>query len=53
MHSVELKRTNVQKLRRELEQLEQETETHLVDIDSDNVQLKVSFISSEILICIY
>ncbi|XP_025096778.1 intersectin-1-like isoform X2 [Pomacea canaliculata] len=40
MHSVELKRTNVQKLRRELEQLEQETETHLVDIDSDNVQLK-------------
>ncbi|XP_076444941.1 intersectin-1-like isoform X5 [Babylonia areolata] len=40
MHSVELKKTNMQKLRRELEQLEQETETKLVDIDNGNIQLK-------------
>ncbi|XP_070190790.1 intersectin-1-like isoform X2 [Littorina saxatilis] len=40
MHSVELKKTNIQKLRRELEQLEQETETKLVDIDNGNIQVK-------------
>ena len=45
MHSVELKRTNLQKLRRELEQLEQETETKLVDIDNGNIQVKVRLTS--------
>lgn len=54
MHSVELKRTNLQKLRRELEQLEQETETKLSDIDNGNIQVKVlpSFLCCFLAVCV-
>jgi len=45
MHSVELKKTTVQRLKKDLEQLEKETETKLVDIDTQNAQLKVSTIA--------
>ena len=41
MHSVELKRTNIQKLKSELQQIERDTETRLSDIDNGNIQLKV------------
>ena len=51
MHSVELKRTNLQKLRRELEQLEQETETKLADIDNGNIQVKVKHFGLLSLLC--
>ena len=42
MHSVELKKTSVQKLKKDIEQVEKDTETKLADIDSLNSQLSVS-----------
>lgn len=44
MHSVEVKKTSVQKLKKDLEQMERETETKLAEIDSQNSQLAVSMI---------
>ena len=42
MHSVELKKTNVQRLKKELEQIERETENKLTEIDKNNAQIKVN-----------
>jgi hypothetical protein len=42
MHSVELKKTSVQRLKRDLEQLEKDTATKLADIDTQNTQFNVS-----------
>lgn len=42
MHSVELKKTSVQRLKKDLEQIEKDTETKLADIDTQNSQLAVS-----------
>ena len=43
MHSVELKKTTIQKLKKELETIERDTETRLVEIDNTNSELKVYF----------
>lgn len=45
MHSVELKRTSVQRLKKDLEEIEKETETRLLDIDKSNTEIKVSIIN--------
>ena len=42
MHSVELKRTSVQRLKKDLEEIEKDTETRLLDIDKSNTEIKVS-----------
>ncbi|XP_046329518.2 intersectin-1-like isoform X4 [Haliotis rufescens] len=42
MHSVEAKKTNVQRLRKEMERIERDTESKLTEIDASNVQLKTS-----------
>ncbi|XP_067673964.1 intersectin-1-like isoform X4 [Haliotis asinina] len=42
MHSVEAKKTNVQRLRKEMERIERETESKLTEIDASNAQLKNS-----------
>lgn len=42
MHSVELKRTSVQRLKKDLEEMEKETETKLVEIDQAHTEIKVS-----------
>lgn len=42
MHSVELKKTALQRLKKDIEQMEKETETKLADIDTQNAQLKVN-----------
>ena len=42
MHSVELKRTSVQRLKKDLEQIEKQTETRLSEIDQSNNEIKVS-----------
>ncbi|KAK6187699.1 hypothetical protein SNE40_005666 [Patella caerulea] len=42
MHSVEQKKTNVQKMKKELEQIEKDTETKLTEIDQFNLDLKKS-----------
>ncbi|KAL4232905.1 Intersectin 1 (SH3 domain protein) [Mactra antiquata] len=39
MHSVEVKKTSVQKLKKDLEQLERETELKLAEIDTQNTKL--------------
>lgn len=41
MHSVEAKKTNVQRLRKEMERIERDTESKLTEIDASNAQLKV------------
>lgn len=41
MHSVELKKTAIQRLKKEVEQLESDTEAHLGEIDCGNAELKV------------
>ncbi|ESO89239.1 hypothetical protein LOTGIDRAFT_106084, partial [Lottia gigantea] len=43
MHSVEQKKTNVLKLKKELEQIEKDTETRLTEIDQFNIDLKNYF----------
>ncbi|XP_052244351.1 intersectin-1-like isoform X10 [Dreissena polymorpha] len=40
MHSVELKKTSVQRLKKDLQQLERDTESKLADIDTQNQKLK-------------
>jgi len=42
LHSVELKKTTIQKLKKELEQSERDTEAKLIEIDNTNTELKVS-----------
>ncbi|XP_071112496.1 intersectin-1-like [Haliotis cracherodii] len=42
MHSVEAKKTNVQRLRKEMERIERDTESKLTEIDASNAQLKTS-----------
>ena len=42
MHSVELKRTSVQRLKKDLEEIEKQTETRLTEIDQANTEIKVS-----------
>ena len=42
MHSVELKRTSVQRLKKDMEEIEKETETKLTEIDQSNNEIKVS-----------
>ena len=42
MHSVELKRTSVQRLKKDLEEMEKQTETRLTEIDQANAEIKVS-----------
>ncbi|KAK3098160.1 hypothetical protein FSP39_016770 [Pinctada imbricata] len=39
LHGVELKKTSIQKLKKELESIERETENKLVEIDDSNVEL--------------
>ena len=49
MHSVELKRTSVQRLKKDLEEIEKQTETKLTEIDQANNEIKVSKGSMSIL----
>lgn len=42
LHGVELKKTSLQKLKKELENIERETESKLLDIDKNNAELEVS-----------
>jgi putative heme iron utilization protein len=42
MHSVELKKTSVQKLKKDIEQVEKDTGIRLAEIDAQNIQLSVS-----------
>lgn len=42
LHGVELKKTSLQKLRKELENIERETESKLLEIDKHNAELEVS-----------
>jgi hypothetical protein len=41
LHSVELKKTTLQRSRKELEQTERDTEAKLIEIDNTNTELKV------------
>lgn len=42
LHGVELKKTSLQKLKKELENIERETESKLLEIDKNNAELEVS-----------
>lgn len=42
LHGVELKKTSLQKLKKELENIERETESKLQEIDINNAELEVS-----------
>ncbi|CAG2198569.1 ITSN [Mytilus edulis] len=47
LHSVEQKKTTIQKLKKELETLERDTEARLLEIDNTNTELKVLKIKLE------
>jgi len=50
MHSVELKKTSVAKLKKDLQQIEKETEAKLADIDTQNAKAKVGMVLFSLLI---
>jgi hypothetical protein len=43
-NSVDTKKSNIDKLKKDLQQAEKDTETRLTDIDNGNIQLKVCFV---------
>lgn len=50
LHGVELKKTSLQKLKKELENIERETESKLLEIDKNNAELEVSQKSRKLIV---